>query len=45
MSNIRLGDTAPNFDAETTEGKINFYEYLGDYSLTHQIILRFVLQS
>lgn len=30
MSNIRLGDTAPNFDAETTEGKINFYEYLGE---------------
>ena len=30
MSNIRLGDTAPNFDAETTEGKINFYDYLGD---------------
>ena len=27
---IRLGDTAPNFDAETTEGKINFYDYLGD---------------
>ncbi|WBL21611.1 MULTISPECIES: peroxiredoxin [unclassified Zunongwangia] len=30
MSNIKLGDTAPNFDAETTEGKINFYDYLGD---------------
>lgn len=30
MSTIRLGDTAPNFDAETTEGKINFYDYLGD---------------
>ncbi|MFC6859005.1 peroxiredoxin [Zunongwangia sp. SCSIO 43204] len=30
MSNIRLGDTAPNFDAETTEGKINFYDYLGE---------------
>ncbi len=27
---IRLGDTAPNFDAETTEGKINFHEWLGD---------------
>ena len=30
MSTLRLGDTAPNFDAETTEGKLNFYDYLGD---------------
>jgi thioredoxin-dependent peroxiredoxin len=27
---LRLGDLAPNFTAETTEGKINFHEYLGD---------------
>jgi alkyl hydroperoxide reductase subunit AhpC len=27
---IRLGDEAPNFTAETTEGEINFYDYLGD---------------
>ena len=27
---LRLGDTAPNFTAETTEGTIDFYEYLGD---------------
>ena len=27
---LHLGDTAPDFTAETTEGKINFYEYLGD---------------
>lgn len=27
---IRLGDTAPNFTAETTEGTITFHEYLGD---------------
>ncbi len=27
---IRLGDTVPDFTAETTEGRINFYEYLGD---------------
>ena len=27
---IRLGDDAPNFTAETTEGTIDFYEYLGD---------------
>src|SRR5438445_10756984 len=26
---LRLGDTAPNFSAETTEGKINFHEWLG----------------
>ena len=27
---IRLGDTAPDFTAETTEGKITLYDYLGD---------------
>ncbi len=27
---LQLGDDAPNFTAETTEGKIDFYEYLGD---------------
>ncbi len=27
---IRLGDEAPDFTAETTEGKLNLYEYLGD---------------
>lgn len=26
---LQLGDVAPDFTAETTEGKINFYEYLG----------------
>ncbi len=26
----RIGDTAPNFTAETTMGEINFYDYLGD---------------
>lgn len=30
MSTLQLGDKAPNFDAETSEGKINFYDYLGD---------------
>lgn len=30
MSVLRLGDKAPNFDAETSEGKINFYDYLGN---------------
>lgn len=28
---IRLGDTAPNFTAETSEGNINLYEYLGNH--------------
>lgn len=27
---IRLGDTAPDFEAETTQGKIRFHDFLGD---------------
>lgn len=27
---LQIGDTAPNFDAETTEGNINFYDWAGD---------------
>lgn len=27
---LRLGDTAPDFTAETSEGKISFHEWLGD---------------
>ncbi|WDF47951.1 peroxiredoxin [Chryseobacterium sp. KACC 21268] len=27
---IKLGDTAPDFDAESSLGKLNFYDYLGD---------------
>jgi alkyl hydroperoxide reductase subunit AhpC len=30
MATIRLGDEAPNFTAQTTEGEINFHEWLGD---------------
>lgn len=26
---LRLGDIAPNFTAQTTEGEVDFYEYLG----------------
>lgn len=28
---LQLGDTAPDFTAETTQGKINFYEFLGNH--------------
>ncbi len=27
---VRLGDEAPDFTAQTTEGTINFHEWLGD---------------
>jgi len=27
---LQLGDTAPDFEAETTEGRINFHEWIGD---------------
>jgi alkyl hydroperoxide reductase subunit AhpC len=27
---LRLGDTAPDFEAETTEGPISFHEWIGD---------------
>jgi alkyl hydroperoxide reductase subunit AhpC len=27
---LRLGDTAPNFQAETTQGNIDFYEFMGE---------------
>lgn len=30
MAHLRLGDTAPDFTAETSEGTINFHEWLGD---------------
>ncbi|MCL6272699.1 peroxiredoxin [Muricauda sp. 2012CJ35-5] len=30
MATIRLGDTAPDFTAETSQGTLNFYEYLGE---------------
>lgn len=29
QNNLRLGDTAPNFDADSSLGPINFYTYLG----------------
>jgi thioredoxin-dependent peroxiredoxin len=30
MATLRLGDTAPDFTAKTTEGTINYHEWLGD---------------
>ncbi|MBB6463466.1 peroxiredoxin [Flammeovirga kamogawensis] len=30
MSTIRLGDVAPNFTAQTSEGEIDFHNWLGD---------------
>ena len=27
---LRIGDIAPDFEADTTEGKINFHQWLGD---------------
>ncbi len=30
MATIRLGDVAPNFTADTSQGEINFHEWLGD---------------
>ena len=27
---LQLGDTAPDFDADTTDGRLNFYDWLGD---------------
>jgi len=29
IMSLRLGSTAPNFDAETTQGKINFHDFVG----------------
>lgn len=30
MATLRLGDTAPDFTADTSQGRLNFYDYLGD---------------
>ena len=27
---LRIGDTAPDFEADTTQGRIKFHEWLGD---------------
>ncbi|TML16515.1 MAG: redoxin domain-containing protein, partial [Actinobacteria bacterium] len=27
---LQLGDTAPDFEAETTEGRIGFHDWIGD---------------
>lgn len=30
MTQLRIGDTAPNFDTQTTQGDINFYDWQAD---------------
>ena len=30
MASLKIGDTAPDFEAETTEGRISFHEWIGD---------------
>ena len=30
MMSLGIGDTAPNFTADTTEGKIDFYQWAGE---------------
>ena len=30
MATVRLGDIAPDFEAETSQGKIKFHEWIGD---------------
>jgi alkyl hydroperoxide reductase subunit AhpC len=30
MPSLRLGNIAPDFDAETTAGPINFHKWIGD---------------
>ena len=27
---MKIGDTAPDFEAETTEGRIRFHDWIGD---------------
>ena len=34
---IQLGDIAPDFTAETTEGTVSLHEYLGDW-LGHPVL-------
>lgn len=30
MPSLRLGNTAPDFEAETTQGRIKFHNWIGD---------------
>merc|ERR1711997_1398955 len=36
MPNLKLGDVVPNFDADTTDGKINFHEWTCDSVESHK---------
>jgi hypothetical protein len=42
---LRLGDTVPNFTADSTKGKINLHEYLGDSCASFSVIQEISLQS
>jgi len=44
---LRLGDTAPDFHAETTHGRISFHDCLGDQwglLFSHPYLLRLTPQ-
>merc|ERR1711941_162662 len=44
MPNLKLGDTVPNFSADTTEGKIDFHEWIGDSWPFCSVTLLIILQ-
>lgn len=40
MAHLHLGDVAPNFDAVTTDGNINFHDWAGDSWVVSSRILQ-----
>lgn len=38
---MRLNSTVPNFSAETTQGKIQFYDWLGESLVLHKLLKLF----
>lgn len=43
MPGLLLGDVFPDFEAETTTGKIKFHEYLGDSWVGLLIIISIII--